>query len=234
MTRQHFATGIMAYLASPLWMAQLIVGIVLVLQARYIRPEYFTNDFSLFPALAAVRRRARAGALRAHHGVLLAPKILGLLLIAAHRAKTRRGCGGAIRLIALDGRRDHHLAPLAPIMMLIQSGPSSQILLGATPAGTRSGATTARSRSNIVRRHRSHTALGVITLFAAFADLALALSPGCRRRSSASSSPFRSPGRAAVCRSASGCAGSDFCARRRRPRRPLSSSAPTRSPRNSP
>ncbi len=49
-TRQHFATGIMGYLASPLWMAQLLVGIVLVLQSHYIRPEYFTADFSLFPA----------------------------------------------------------------------------------------------------------------------------------------------------------------------------------------
>ena len=41
-TRQHFATGIMGYLASPLWLAQLLVGIVLVLQSHYIRPEYFT------------------------------------------------------------------------------------------------------------------------------------------------------------------------------------------------
>ena len=49
-SRQHFVTGIMGYLASPLWMAQLLVGIALVLQASYIRPEYFTADFSLFPA----------------------------------------------------------------------------------------------------------------------------------------------------------------------------------------
>ena len=49
-TRQHFATGIMGYLASPFWMAQLIVGIILVLQSTYIRPEYFTDEFRLFPA----------------------------------------------------------------------------------------------------------------------------------------------------------------------------------------
>ena len=48
-TRQHLANGIMGYLASPLWMAQLLVGIVLVLQSHYIRPEYFTKEFSLFP-----------------------------------------------------------------------------------------------------------------------------------------------------------------------------------------
>ena len=48
-TRQHFATGIMSYLASPFWLFQLIVGIALVLQTTYIRPEYFSRDFRLFP-----------------------------------------------------------------------------------------------------------------------------------------------------------------------------------------
>src|SRR5262249_33444551 len=31
-TRQHLATGIMSYLASPFWMAQLLVGLALVVQ----------------------------------------------------------------------------------------------------------------------------------------------------------------------------------------------------------
>ncbi|HEX8664186.1 MAG TPA: glucans biosynthesis glucosyltransferase MdoH, partial [Beijerinckiaceae bacterium] len=48
-TRQHFATGIMGYLASPFWLFQLIVGIALVLQTTYIRPEYFSREFTLFP-----------------------------------------------------------------------------------------------------------------------------------------------------------------------------------------
>ena len=37
-----------------------IVGIALVLQTTYIRPEYFTRDFPPLPGLAAVRPRARA------------------------------------------------------------------------------------------------------------------------------------------------------------------------------
>ena len=55
MSRQHFMTGIMAYVASPLWMAQLIVGIVLVLQASYIRPEYFPSELHSVSGLAEVR-----------------------------------------------------------------------------------------------------------------------------------------------------------------------------------
>jgi membrane glycosyltransferase len=45
-TRQHFATGIMSYLASPFWLMQLIVGITIVLQSKFIRPEYFTSEFT--------------------------------------------------------------------------------------------------------------------------------------------------------------------------------------------
>ena len=49
-SRQHFMTGVFGYLASPLWMMQLLVGILIVFQASYIKPEYFTSEFALFPA----------------------------------------------------------------------------------------------------------------------------------------------------------------------------------------
>ena len=66
-TRQHFLTGIMGYLASPLWMAQLIIGIVLVLQSKYIRPEYFTADFSLFPTWPVFDYERALAPVRNHH-----------------------------------------------------------------------------------------------------------------------------------------------------------------------
>ena len=89
-TRQHFATGIMSYLASPLWLAQLLVGIVLVLQTRYVRPEYFTARVLAVPDLAAVRRRARAAAVRDHHGDPARAEAVR----PAAGADPRRGCGG--------------------------------------------------------------------------------------------------------------------------------------------
>ena len=84
-TRQHFATGIMSYLASPFWLFQLIVGIALVLQTTYIRPEYFARDFRLFPGLAAVRSRARLALFAITMGILLAPKVFGLVLMLSTR-----------------------------------------------------------------------------------------------------------------------------------------------------
>ena len=165
-TRQHFTTGIMAYLASPFWMAQLLVGIALVLQAAYIRPEYFTNEFRLFPAWP------RFDAARALHlfgvtmSVLLAPKFFGLL-VALGRARTRRACGGAARLIVSAILEVLMSALVAPIMMVIQTGSVMQIVFGRdtgwNPQRRDDGSIPFKS---IVRRHRTHVALGIVTLIA--------------------------------------------------------------------
>ena len=98
-SRQHFATGIMGYVASPVWMAQLLVGIALVLQSHYIRPEYFTADFSLFPAWPRFDYERALQLFVLTIGILLAPKFLGLA-IALIDGPTRRGSGGALGLIA--------------------------------------------------------------------------------------------------------------------------------------
>jgi membrane glycosyltransferase len=166
-TRQHFATGIMGYLASPLWMAQLLVGIVLVLQTHYIRPEYFTTDFSLFPAWPRFDFERALWLFELTIAILLAPKFLGLILALAD-GPTRRGSGGALGLIASTFLEILVSAALAPIMMLIQSGSVLQILSGRdtgwNPQRRDDGSI---PLSSIARRHRSHALLGVVTLFAA-------------------------------------------------------------------
>ncbi|MGI3902900.1 MAG: glucans biosynthesis glucosyltransferase MdoH [Janthinobacterium lividum] len=165
-SRQHFATGIMGYVASPLWMAQLLVGIVLVLQSTYIRPEYFTQDFSLFPAWPRFDAQRALDLFGVTMAVLLAPKLFGLL-IALGQPETRRGSGGAIGLILSTLVEIVMSSLLAPIMMLIQSGSVMQILLGRdtgwNPQRRDDGSIPI---SDIVRRHRSHMILGFITLVA--------------------------------------------------------------------
>ncbi|MBV9287948.1 MAG: glucans biosynthesis glucosyltransferase MdoH [Hyphomicrobiales bacterium] len=166
-SRQHFATGIMGYLASPLWMAQLLVGIVLVLQSHYIRPEYFTADFSLFPAWPRFDYERALRLFEITIAILLAPKILGLI-VALIDGPTRKGSGGGFALIASSLLEIVISALLAPIMMLIQSGSVAQILSGRdtgwNPQRRDDGSIPFAS---IARRHRSHAVLGVITLFAA-------------------------------------------------------------------
>ena len=165
-SRQHFATGIMGYAASPLWMAQLLVGIVLVLQSTYIRPEYFTQDFSLFPAWPRFDAQRALDLFGITMAVLLAPKAFGLL-IALFQPETRKASGGAVRLILSTIVEIIMSSLLAPIMMLIQSGSVIQILLGRdtgwSPQRRDDGSIPFR---DIVRRHRSHVALGFVTLIA--------------------------------------------------------------------
>jgi membrane glycosyltransferase len=167
-TRQHFATGIMSYLASPFWLLQLVVGIALVLQTTYIRPEYFSRDFRLFPSWPRFDPERALWLFGITMAVLLAPKILGLILMLVDGAK-RRASGGAIRLTLSAFIEIILSALIAPILMLIQSGSVFQILIGGdtgwNPQRRDDGSIPLR---DIVRRHRWHTLLGILTGLSAF------------------------------------------------------------------
>jgi membrane glycosyltransferase len=159
----------MGYVASPLWMAQLIIGIVLVLQSKYIRPEYFTSGFSLFPSWPRFDYERALRLFELTMFVLLAPKLLGMVA-GLIDADMRRGCGGAMRLVLSTLLEIVISAAIAPIMMLIQSGSVAQIVSGRdtgwNPQRRDDGSIPFAS---IARRHRAHTALGFVTLGAAAA-----------------------------------------------------------------
>jgi membrane glycosyltransferase len=165
-SRQHFVTGIMAYLASPLWMLQLFVGIALVLQASYIRPEYFTSDFTLFPTWPRFDAARSLFLFALTMTILLLPKFFGLAL-ALLQGATRRGGGGAVRLILSTLFEIVMSALLAPSMMLIQSGHVMHFVFGFDtgwdPQRRDDGSIPFRA---IIRRHRSHVAMGLIMLVA--------------------------------------------------------------------
>lgn len=167
-TRQHFATGIMGYLASPLWLMQLVVGILIVLQVSYARPEYFTQEFTLFPVWPRFDPERALNLFALTMAILLAPKLFGLLL-TLFNGKLRRAGGGAIRLIVSALIEVLFSAFFAPIMMLIQSGSVFQILLGRdtgwNPQRRDDGSIPLK---DIIRRHRMHTLLGLVTGISAF------------------------------------------------------------------
>ena len=179
-TRQHFATGIMGYLASPFWLAQLVVGITLVLQTMYIRPEYFTNEFTLFPAWPRFDPERALSLFVVTMAILLAPKAFGFVLTMID-GEVRRKCGGAIRLTISAIIEIILSAMFAPILMVIQSGSVFQIIAGRdtgwNPQRRGDGSIPLK---DIVRRHRSHVLLGVfagITAFTISTSLFLWMSP---------------------------------------------------------
>ena len=163
-SRQHFATGIFAYIASPLWMLQLLVGMVLVLQASYIKPEYFTNEFTLVPAFPRFDAERSLELFAITMVVLLMPKFFGLVL-SLIQTHTRRGSGGAIRLVLSAMFEVVMSALLAPVMMLIQTGHVVHFVFGFdtgwNPQRRDDGSIPFMA---IVKRHRSHVVFGVLAL----------------------------------------------------------------------
>ncbi len=167
-SRVHFATGIMSYLASPIWLALLMTGLALALQARFIRPEYFTNDFSLFPAWPRFDSERALQLFIITMGVLLLPKVLGTIESVLDR-KTRAAAGGALSIIGSLLVETLLSALVAPVMMLIQSRHVIEIL-----SGRDSGWKTQRrddggiALSEVVRQHWQHVTIGLVMTFAAY------------------------------------------------------------------
>jgi membrane glycosyltransferase len=168
LSRLHLLTGIGSYVAAPLWLLFLLTGILISLQAQFIRPEYFPKTFTLYPQWPAQDPVRAAYVFAATMGLLLAPKLIGYLAMLFDGA-ARRGFGGAIRAflgmiaeIIISGL-------IAPVMMLIQSSSVAGILMG------RDSGWNVQRRDDgslpwrdVARRYGWHTAFGLLLALAAY------------------------------------------------------------------
>lgn len=128
-SRLHFLTGIGAYITAPMWLVFLIIGILISLQAHFIRPEYFPKGFSLFPQWPAEDPIRAAWMFGATMAMLIAPKLLALVA-ALCRTTTRRGFGGGFAAFASVLLEVILSALIAPSMMLFQSQAVAGVILG--------------------------------------------------------------------------------------------------------
>jgi len=159
-SRVHFLTGIMGYLVSPLWLGMISVGVALSLQAGLIRPEYFTQEFQLFPAWPRFDTERMIWLLAFTLAVLLLPKLLGIVR-AIFDAGLRRGAGGALALLASALVELLLTALYASVQLAIQSHQVWDILLGRDSgwSAQRRGGSEATWRE-VSRRHCWHTLIG--------------------------------------------------------------------------
>lgn len=168
LSRLHLAIGIMSYLASPLWLIFLLLGILLALQAHFIRPEYFPEPFALFPAWPVFDPERAVRLFVGTMTVLMVPKLLGYLLLCTNR-QTARGYGGVGRVGVSVLFETIVSALIAPVMMVMQSAVVVGIVTG-RDVGWR---TQRRDDGSIpllviARRHLMHTLFGVILAIAAY------------------------------------------------------------------
>ena len=94
--RAVFATGVMAYLSAPLWLAFLVLSTGLLAQQMLIEPQYFVEPRQLFPIWPQWHPEKAIALFSATATLLFLPKILAVGLVCARG--TQR-FGGAVRLM---------------------------------------------------------------------------------------------------------------------------------------
>ena len=128
-SRLHLLTGIGSYLTAPLWLLFLVLGILISLQAQFVRPEYFPKGFSLFPKWPAQDPILAARVFIATMGLLIVPKLLAYVLLET-QTRTRRQFGGGPLVFAGVVIETFLSGLIAPVMMIFQSSAVGEILLG--------------------------------------------------------------------------------------------------------
>jgi membrane glycosyltransferase len=168
-SRLHLLLGIMSYLASPIWLGFILLGLLLALQAHFIRPEYFPKPFALFPAWPIFDPVRAVRLFIGTMSILLTPKLLGFLLLCKDR-QAARGYGGLWRAGLSVLFETFVSALIAPVLMGIQSAVVFGILTG------RDIGWKAQRRDDgsipfraVAQRHRTHMLFGIILALAAYA-----------------------------------------------------------------
>ncbi len=158
-SRLHLMMGIGAYGTAPLWLAFLLAGILLSLQARFVLPDYFPVAPSLFPAWPVVDPVRSKWVFIATMAVLLGPKLLAAV---AGIIGERRAFGGGIRIVAGVLIETVLAGLIAPVAMLTQSAAVVSILAGRdggwNPQRREDGGVPWRE---VARRYWPHTAAGL-------------------------------------------------------------------------
>lgn len=159
-SRIHLVMGIMSYLVSPIWLALIVVGLVLTLQAAFIRPEYFSEAFQIFPKWPRfdIERMIRLFVITL--GVLLLPRIIGL--VRGWLDSGLRRPVGVFRLAAGVVVEVLVSALYAPIWMMMQTRQVWEILRGSHSdwSAQQRGATRLKLRE-VVRRHWLQSLAGI-------------------------------------------------------------------------
>lgn len=168
-SRLHLLTGIGSYITAPLWLMFLVLGILISLQAQFVRPEYFPKGFSLFPKWPAQDPVLAAWVFVGTMGLLIAPKLLACILVVT-TSRLRRLFGGGFRILVGLLIETLLSGLIAPVMMIFQSTAVAEILLG-RDAGwqVQRRDDGGLPRSELVRRYTFPTLFGIALAAIAYA-----------------------------------------------------------------
>jgi membrane glycosyltransferase len=161
-SRLHLLMGIGSYITAPLWLMFLMASILISVQARFVRPDYFPAGRSLFPVWPVIDPVRAMWVFGGTMALLLAPKLLSYLVLLV-QSDLRRGCGGAMRAFLSLLLETLIAGLIAPVTMLTQSGHVTAILFG-RDAGWQPQRRDDDSMpfAQIIRLYWRHTGLGLL------------------------------------------------------------------------
>ena len=161
LSRVHLMTGVLSYVASPLWLLVLLLSSgVIILQALHGHQYFVPGSHALFPIWPHYRDGEIVALLSLTAVVLLLPKVLALVLAIRDRT-LRSGFGGASRLAVSLLLEQLYSVLLAPAMMLFHSTFVISILAG-RPVAWRAQERGDRGIGwlEALRRHKWHVIIG--------------------------------------------------------------------------
>jgi membrane glycosyltransferase len=159
--RAHMLIGVMSYLASPLWLGMMTVGLMISGQIATQNFDYFTEEFQLFPNWPVFDSQRMIELFIFTMAVLLLPKAIGFLS-GLFRRDIRQGLG-PIRLTLSVFVELLFSILFAPIFMMIHTRQLWEIARGKD-----SGWSTQQRDSNgtdwklMFARHWLHTVMGLV------------------------------------------------------------------------
>ncbi|WP_373002926.1 glucans biosynthesis glucosyltransferase MdoH [Hyphomonas sp.] len=167
-SRMHLIIGIFSYLASPLWLLFITVGMLLSLQNMFLTPAYFGETAALFPSWPVIDSERSLHLFTATMAILFAPKLYGLIYGLAS-PRWRRTVGPAKTAMGVVAETLISVL-LAPVMMVEQTTAVYRVFTG------RDGGWNPQAResneytlSDTFRHHAPAIVLGVVLTVSAFA-----------------------------------------------------------------
>jgi membrane glycosyltransferase len=159
--RVHMMIGILSYLASPLWLALIFVGVLLTSQIATQRFDYFSEEFQLFPHWPQFDSERMIVLFVVTMSVLMFPKVLGYLR-GCFNAEVRRAAGPLALTVSVVTETLLSLL-YAPISMLIHARQVWEIFSGQDSgweAQQRGRATV--QWGLLLSKHGGHTLMGIL------------------------------------------------------------------------
>jgi len=177
--RAHMLIGVMSYLASPLWLALITVGLITYFQTSGSTIDYFQQDYSLFPTWPIFDSERMIELFILTMVVLLLPKAIGFIRLFLHALVTRPL--SAILLPFGVVIETFFSILYAPIFMLIHTKQIFEIFSG-RDSGWQSQQRKGHSTNwlALFKRHALHTLIGIgltVLLFSSSTSLLLWMSP---------------------------------------------------------